>query len=74
MFSDLSLTGAFTAAYAVVNQPNLFSQNLIANKSRLGRKKLTIPCLELLVAHMSATFAENAKTCLNKLSARKRYA
>ena len=32
----------------------------------LARKNLSIPRLELVVAHMSANLVENVKTCLNK--------
>ena len=74
LFSDASLTGVSTVAYAVVNQQNIFSQNLITWKSRLARKKLSRPRLELVVAHMLANLAENAKTCLSKLSVKNIYA
>ena len=68
LFSDASLAAVSTVAYAVVNQQNIFSQNLITQKSRLARKKLSIPRLELVAAHMLANLAENVKTCLSKLS------
>ena len=74
LFSDTSLTGVCTVAYVVVIQQNIFSQNLITSISRLARKNLSIPRLEVVVAHMSANLAENVKTCLNKLSVRKVYA
>ena len=73
MLGDASLAGLFTGAYAVVNQENIFSQNLITNKSSLARKNLSIPLLELVAAHVSENLAENLKTCLNKLSVRKMY-
>ena len=74
LFSDASLTGVCTVAYIVVNQKNISSQNLITSKSRLARKDLSIPRLELVTAHRSANLAEDVKTCLNKLSVRKIYA
>ena len=74
MFSDASLTGLCTVAYAVVNQQKIFSKNLITGKSRLARKKLSTPRLELVAAHISANLAKNVKNCLNKLSVRKIYA
>ena len=65
----------YYSIYAVINQQNIFSQNLItSSKSRLARKNLSIPRLELLVAHTSANLAENVTTYLNKLSPRKIYA
>ena len=45
LFSDACLIGVCTVAYAVVNQQNVFSQNLITSKSRLARKNLSISCL-----------------------------
>ena len=42
--------------------------------NKLARKNLSIPRLELVVAHMSANLAENVGTCLNKLRLRKIYA
>ena len=65
LFSDASFTGVCTVAYAVVNQQNVFSQNLITSKSRSARKNSSLPLLELVAVHMSANFAENVKTCLN---------
>ena len=58
LFSDASLTGVCTVAHAVVNQQNIFSQNLMTNKSRLAGKNLSIPCLELGAAHISANLTE----------------
>ena len=71
MFSDASLTEVFTVTYAIVNQQNKFSQNFITTKSRLARKNLSIPRLELIATHLSENLTENVKTCLNKLSVRK---
>ena len=52
LFSDVILTGVFTVAYAVINQQSIFSQNLIASKSRLGKNEWPIPRVELVAAHM----------------------
>ena len=54
MFSDASLTGVCTVAYAVVNQQNMFSQNV-----RLARKKLSILRLKLVAGHIPANLAES---------------
>ena len=45
-FSDASMTGA--AVYSVVHQPSGSCQQLVAAKSRLAKKSLTIPRLELV--------------------------
>ena len=71
LFSDASLTGVCSVAYAVVNQQNIFSQNLITSKSMLAKKNLSTPRLELIAAHMSANLAENVQTCLNELNVKK---
>ena len=67
LFSDASLTRVCTVAFAIINQRNILSQTLITRKSMLARKKLFIPRLQLVAAHMSI-LAENVKTCFNKLS------
>ena len=40
------------------------SRGLLAAKSRLAKKGLTIPRLELVSAHMAANLAENVKNAL----------
>ena len=54
LFSDVSINGICTVAYAVIYQPNKISQGLITSKSRLAKRNLTIPRLELIAAQMSA--------------------
>ena len=41
-FSDASIDGVCTVAYAVVCQPNKVSQSLITSKSRLSKKHISI--------------------------------
>ena len=41
LFSDASMNGLCTVAYAVVYQPNKISQGLITSKSRLAKRNLT---------------------------------
>ena len=43
IFSDVSIDGVCTVAYAVVYQPNKVSQSLITSKSRLAKKNISIP-------------------------------
>ena len=50
--------------YAVVHQASGVSRGLLAAKSRLAKKGLTIPRLELVSAHMAANLAENVKNAL----------
>ena len=56
LFSDVSINGVCTVAYAVIYQPNKISQGLITSKSRLSKRNLTIPRLELIAAQMSAKY------------------
>ena len=48
VFSDESIIGTAAALYAVIYQSSGTSQGLVAAKSRLSKKYLTIPRLELV--------------------------
>ena len=45
---DASLLGTCAVAYAVIRQPSGTKQGLIASKSRLSKKQLTMSRLELV--------------------------
>ena len=45
--------------------PNNKSQNLITSKSRLVKRNLTIPRLELIAAQLFKSLAQNIKNALN---------
>ena len=64
IFGDASLIGTSAVAYAIVNQPLGTKQGLLTNKSKLSKKGLTIPCLELIAAQMAANVAENIKSAI----------
>ena len=74
LFSDASINGVCTVAYAVIYQPNKISQGLITSKSRLAKRNLTIPRLELIAAQMSANLSQNTKTAFNNQNVRNFYA
>ena len=63
LFSDASINGGRTVAYAVIYQPNKISQGLITTKRRLAKRNLTIPRLELIAAQMSVNLSQNIKKC-----------
>ena len=63
-FGDTSGAGTAAAVYAAVHQASGVTQGLLAAKSRLAKKGLTIPRLELVSAHMAANLAENVKNTL----------
>ena len=52
------------AVYAVTYQPTGVSQGLVTAKSRLAKKGLTIPRLELVSGHMAANLVDNVKEAL----------
>ena len=52
------------AVYAVTHQATGLSQGLVTAKSRLAKKGLTIPRLELVSGHMAADLVDNVKEAL----------
>ena len=73
-FSDASINGVCSVAYAVIYQPNKISQGLITSKSRLAKRNLTIPRFELIAAQMSAILSQNIKNALDNQNVRNFYA
>ena len=64
-FGDTSILRYCAVAYAVVSQPSKVNQGLVASKSRLSKKGVTIPRLELIGTHMAANLATNIKAALD---------
>ena len=64
VFGDASALGCCAAAYVVVYQSLSVNQGLIASKSRLSKRDLTILSLELIAAHMATNLATNIKEAL----------
>ena len=56
--------GISAVAYAVITQASGMSRELVAAKSRLAKKNLTIPRLELVAAHMAANLVENVRAAI----------
>ena len=63
-FGDTSGSGISSAVYAVITQASGVSKGLIAARSRLAKRNLTIPRLELVAAHMAANLVDNVRTAL----------
>ena len=63
-FGDASAKGVSAAVYAVVKQPSGTSKGLVTAKSRLAKKGLTTPRLELVSGHMVANLVHNVKETL----------
>jgi hypothetical protein len=51
-FADASLLGCCAVIYAVVKQAGVISQGFLISKTRLDKRDLTIPRLELVSCHM----------------------
>ena len=66
VFADASLKGVSAAVYAVVYQKEGSSQGLLTSKSRLSKKDLSIPRLELVAVHVGANLMESSKAALTK--------
>lgn len=65
-FCDISSWGLSAAVYAVMHQPSGILQGLVAAKSRITRKGLTILRLELVAGHMATNLVLNAKETLQR--------
>lgn len=66
-FGDASAKGVSAAVYAVVHQEQGLTQQLICAKSRLAKKNLTIPRLELVAGHMAVNLITNVQAALSSL-------
>ena len=64
VFGDASIIASCAVVYAVVYQPSVRNQELVLNESRVSKKSLTIPRLELVSAHMASNLIENVKGAL----------
>ena len=67
-FGDASIHGMFAAVYAVVTQASGVTQGLIAAKSCLAKKSLTIPRLELVSGHITVNLSTNMRVALEGFS------
>ncbi len=63
-FGDASGSGIAAVVYAIVKQSAGISTGLVAAKSRLAKKSLTIPRLELVSAHMATNLVDNVQSAL----------
>eukprot|EP00112_Aurelia_sp_Birch-Aquarium-sp1_P015208 Seg3350.1 transcript_id=Seg3350.1/GoldUCD/mRNA.D3Y31 product="hypothetical protein" protein_id=Seg3350.1/GoldUCD/D3Y31 len=63
-FGDASGNGVSVAVYAVVEQDSGIYQGLLVSKSRLAKKGLSIPRLELISGQMAANLIDNVKQAL----------
>ena len=66
VFGDASVVASCVVVYAVVHQPSVTNKGLVISKSRISKKNLTIPRLELVSAHMASNLIENLKAALKR--------
>ena len=66
-FGDASMDGVGAVVYSVVHQEGGVTTSLEAKKSRLAKKSMTVPRLELIRAHMSTNLVINVKNALVEL-------
>ena len=63
-FGDASNKGNSAAVYAVTQQSSGIIQGLVTSKSRLAKKSLTTPRLELVAGHMATNLVDKLKEAL----------
>ena len=66
-FGDASSKGVSSVVYAVVKQENGVAQNIVAAKSRVAKRGLTIPRLELVSGHMAANLITNVHEAIQPI-------
>ena len=72
-FGDSSGFGTAACVYALITQPSGVTQGLLAAKSRLAKKGLTIQRLELVSGHMAANLLATIRSSLAGLPVRSCY-
>ena len=63
-FGDASSKGVCAVVYAVVHQQEEVTQGLVCAKSRIAKRNLTIPRLELIAGHMAVNLVINVNAAV----------
>ena len=63
-FGDASKNGVSAAVYAVVEQDQATTQDLVCAKARLAKQNLTIPRLELVAGHMAVNLVTSVEAAI----------
>ena len=63
-FRYASIVANCLAVYAAVNQWSEVSQGLVASKSRISKRDLTIPRLDLVSTYIACNLISNVKAAL----------
>ena len=65
VFGDASILANCAEVYAVVYQPSITNNGLLVSKSRISKKDVTIPRLEIVVStHMGSNLVSNVLSVL----------
>ena len=64
-FGDASSQGVSAVVYAVVHQADKTTKGLVCSKSRVAKRNLTIPRLELIAGHMAVNLVTNVEAALS---------
>ena len=72
-FGDASGKGVAAAVYAGVVQEKGVKQGLVASRTKLAKKGLTIPQLELVLGHIAVNLLSNVKEALQGFSVTVKY-
>ena len=70
IFGNAIIVASCAVVYAVVHQPSVANQGLVVSQSRISKKSLTIPKLELVSAYMASDLIENVKAALKHFNIR----
>ena len=73
VFINASIIGTAVALYAVIYESSGTLQGLVAAKSRLSKKNLTIPRQKLAAMHMAPNLCKNIRDSLEEQLIRKFY-
>ena len=65
-FGDASRKGVAAVVYAVIEQEKSTTQGLVCSKSRIAKRNLTIPRLELVAGHMAANLVTNVEEAIGR--------
>ena len=63
-FGDASKDGVSAVVYAVTKQESGTTQGIVCSKSRIAKKNLSIPRLELVAGHMAANLVTNVEQAI----------
>ena len=65
-FGDASVIGCSALVYLVIHQDKWINQGLLTAKSRLSKRDLTMPRLELVASHMTSNLVNNVAKALSR--------